>query len=84
MNKQDKEDIINCIIWYLSLLTFGIIHNRKCNLCHQKTPKEKRVPDINSDFQCIACATDSGLFKEVQENEFRQKQRLNRRKQFGL
>lgn len=62
-------------------------HQSKCNRCYQKTPKEKQIPDVGYDdygFQCIACATDSGLLKEVQKKEQFHKHQLQRRKEFGL
>lgn len=65
---------------------FEIGYNR-CNKCHQITPKDKRVRDVGYDdwgFQCIACATESGLLKEVQRVEKRREHQLQRRKAFGL
>ncbi len=35
-------------------------------------------------YQCIACATDSGLLKQVDEQNRRYLHMLERRKEFGL
>lgn len=59
----------------------------KCNRCGCRTPYSKSIRDISYDdygYQCIACATDSGLLKNTKEREIRYKQMLERRKEFGL
>jgi len=58
-----------------------------CNRCHCDTPRAKAIEDCGYDdwgYQCVACATDSGLLKRVSEQEKAQVERLERRKEFGL
>lgn len=79
--------MISLIVDIIDFFTLGSIHDCKCNRCNQETPKEKRIVDSGYDdygFQCIACATDTGLLKENQHKEQFQKRMLKRRKEFGL
>ena len=58
-----------------------------CNRCGCRTPYKKAVKDSGYDdwgYQCIACATDSGLLMEVKKKEAWHKHQLERRKEFGL
>lgn len=70
----------------MNILNF-IFRNVTCNRCGQSTPKTKAVPDVGYDdwgHQCIACATDSGLLKEIFDRDAAHKRMLERRKEFGL
>ncbi len=61
--------------------------NVRCDRCGCLTPKDKTVTWSawgDWGYECISCATDSGLLKQTQERKAAQQHRLERRKEFGL
>jgi hypothetical protein len=64
-------------------ILFGI--SNRCNRCEQITEKKHRILDhLYLGFECIACATYSGLLEENQQRQASFELKLKHRKDFGL
>lgn len=68
-------------------MLFGISGKVQCNQCGEYTDIKKSERDSGYDdygYQCIACATDSGLKSDNERRKRDYEQKLARRKEFGL